>query len=77
MKIKKSTEIVVGYGRVSSDEQATSGLSLNNQKEQCQKTEMPRPGCACNSSAGKTGSTGTAAGYTGRGIDGSVQPGQT
>lgn len=37
MKIKKSTEIVVGYGRVSSDEQATSGLSLNNQKEQCQK----------------------------------------
>lgn len=34
---KKTKTIIVGYGRVSSDEQATSGLSLLNQRQQCQK----------------------------------------
>ena len=36
-KIIRSKKIVVGYGRVSSAEQANSGLSLNMQREQCEQ----------------------------------------
>lgn len=57
-KIKKQTKkIVVGYGRVSSAEQASSGLSLDMQREQC---ELKAKKNGCNfvyfEDAGKTGS---------------------
>ena len=35
-KNNSGKKIVVGYGRVSSAEQASSGLSLDMQREQCE-----------------------------------------
>ena len=37
-KNNSGKKIVVGYGRVSSAEQASSGLSLDMQREQCELT---------------------------------------
>ena len=39
-KIKSNRRIVVGYGRVSSAEQANSHLSLDMQKTECEKQEQ-------------------------------------
>ena len=36
-KIGSNKRIVVGYGRVSSAEQANSGLSLDMQRSECEK----------------------------------------
>lgn len=56
-KIIRSKKIVVGYGRVSSAEQANSGLSLNMQREQCeQKATKDGYTFVYFEDAGKTGS---------------------
>ena len=53
---KSSKNFVVGYGRVSSAEQASSGLSLNMQREQCE-LKAKKSGCefVYFEDAGKTG----------------------
>lgn len=56
-KVIRSKKIVVGYGRVSSAEQANSGLSLNMQREQCeQKATKDGYTFVYFEDAGKTGS---------------------
>ena len=52
----KGRKIVVGYGRVSSAEQASSRLSLDMQREQCER-KAKKSGCefVYFEDAGKTG----------------------
>lgn len=53
---KSCKKIVVGYGRVSSAEQASSGLSLDMQREQCEhKAKQSGCGFVYFEDAGKTG----------------------